>query len=130
MMPRFKRFVVWSNVAYLVPLAAAAAAGLWVFAVLLGALFITSTGYHFSNERKFIMSDQVSAYAVIAYNLFLLFSTGFPVGNLTLALVLLAAALYFRYVGEKKNFDLSHGLWHISCASITLACISAYALPF
>ncbi|MCE9541652.1 hypothetical protein K8R03_03815 [Candidatus Kaiserbacteria bacterium] len=129
-MSSLKRFAVSSNLAYLLPLAAAAYTGLWGLAVALGVLFVTSTGYHLSEEKSFVVADQIAAYVVIALNIIVLVITKFPLGNVSVALVLLAAAGYFRYIGEKKSFDLHHGLWHVSCALITLACISAYALPF
>jgi hypothetical protein len=128
---RLRRFAVWSNVFYLVPLVAALSFGLpWVALVL---LFLTmfSTAFHLLNEKEFIVSDYDAAMLVIFFNLGLIVYGQHGAVSLALVAVFSALALLVRYRFEHGDRGgTAHGWWHVLSAMVTLLCVMSYTLPF
>ncbi len=126
-----RRFAVWSNVFYLIPLAAALYFHLFVVAVALLTLAVFSTAFHTSDEKKFVLGDIAAAVLVVGLNATLWYLGGFRVFFLIPISILIVLALYIRYGREDGNRGgVAHGFWHLIAAAITLSCILSYALPF
>lgn len=127
MKPLF-RFAVWSNIFYLAPLVAAAHFDLWGIAVLLAALVIFSTAFHYSHEVSYVLADKVIAFAVVFMDVALLALGGFSAFYIVLVGAFLSLSLYVRYVQEKGNRKgFYHGVWHLCASFVTLLCIISYA---
>jgi len=114
---------VWSNAFFLVPLLFSLYFGLYVYSILLFLAIIFSTVYHLSNEKKFEFIDQVFAYVIIAYNLYLCYLSDFKQPYFTFAVLFVAIGVYFLYIKKKDDYE-----WHLSCAMISLCCILAYVM--
>lgn len=93
-------------------------------ATAIAALFFFSFAFHYTKERKFVIADILSALVIAAFCLALLFSNGLRHGYLLLAVFLVIAGLYIRYGLEHgKRGGTLHGLWHLTAATLMLACI-------
>ena len=122
------RFVVWSNVFYLLPLAAALFVGFWTDAAVLAALIVTSTAFHLSRERQFSRADIAASIVVIGVNAVACYLGNFKMPYFGIVCALMLAALYIRYRVERGGRgSIAHGWWHIIAASTLTACVFTYA---
>ncbi|MEK7673191.1 MAG: hypothetical protein AAB373_04880 [Patescibacteria group bacterium] len=118
------KFRVWSNVFFLIPLVMALYYDLFLHAGLIFAVMIFSTLFHINREKKGEGVDRFFALTLMAYNLYLIYLSGFRQPYLLLAIVLVAVAFYF-YFRQKQNYDFNHSLWHLASVAITIVCILA-----
>jgi hypothetical protein len=129
MKKEFRRFAVWSNMFYLIPLVAA-----WYFHltfVAIGLFFLTlfSFAFHVLDEKEFVFSDISAAVAISAFNIFLLYLGGFRPVAVVLVALLATAALFIHFILENGDRgSTAHGYWHVAATCVTLACILVYAL--
>ena len=123
----FRRFATWSNIFYLVPLAAAAYYEIWWVAVAVLALFIFSLAFHLSLERRFVAADIFAGLVVAICGGILLYLSDFESFYTTVTLGLVAAGLAIRYGFERGNRGgIYHGLWHLVAAAAILTCVLSY----
>lgn len=106
-----KDFVVWSNLAFLAPLFLAISKALYLYAILIFLVFVSSCLFHYYKERRFKLIDSVFAWLLIATNLYTFYSKGFGI-NFWVGLIFVGIGLYFK---TKK-----HSIWHVASAIITL----------
>lgn len=131
MKKEFRRFAVWSNAFYLVPLAIAWYLHLTLVALALFFVVLFSVAFHVLDEREFMLSDMSAAVVVAAFNIWLLYFSGFRPVLIALVALLAIAALFIHFVLEHGDRGgTAHGYWHIAAMCVTLACILSYALPF
>lgn len=115
------RFSIWSNLFFLVPLYYAYQYQLWVLAALIFAVLFFGFAYHVSNRHRFLSLDSTAGWLLIGTNWALCYAANFAMPYFAYALVALCAAVYFYYWGQEKHgYEINHGLWHASCAAITL----------
>ena len=123
-----RRFAVWSNVFYAVPLLGALYFNLSVVPQLMSALIISSSAFHLSRERRLFCPDIVVAYIVLVQNIVLMYLSGYEPMLFSVIGATLAVALYIRYFREHGDRGgLYHGWWHVLAATITFFCILGYA---
>ncbi len=114
---------VWSNLFFIIPLIIALTNQLYIHSLLILMVFIFSTLYHYSNEKKFIIIDKIFAYLLILYNLYLCYLSNFKFPYFLLALLFILKGFYFYFIKKRDNYE-----WHLSCAMITTFCILAYII--
>jgi len=120
------RFAVWSNVFYLIPFAFALQTQFWVDAIAIALLFVASTAYHASGERKFATFDVLVSACVIVLNSVMVYLGARPLGLLFVIGVLLAIGLCIRYSLEQGDRgSVAHGWWHVVAAALLTACVLA-----
>lgn len=121
------RFVVWSNVFYVLPLVLAAYAGFFIDVFVLAALLATSTAFHVSRERRFSRADIAASAAVIAVNAVACYLGDFRMPYFGIVCALVVVALYVRYRIEKGDRgSVAHGWWHALAALILTLCVFVY----
>ncbi len=122
-----RRFSVWSNFFFLVPLYVAFTNNLWVAVGLICSVVIFGLGYHLSRRRYLLEFDSTAGWLLIGTNWALCYIGNFAFPYFAYALAALCAGMYFFYWGQEKyDYELNHGLWHLSCALITLFSILTY----
>jgi hypothetical protein len=122
------KFKNWSNLFFIIPLFLAAYFHLCFYATVILAITANSILYHFWDEHKFVSSDYILAYSLIAVNLFYCWRGKFTYPYFYIALLFAIFALYlnFRKTNNKSSYDLNHGFWHIFSSLITLFSILTY----
>jgi|SRR3989344_837285 len=122
------KFKVWSNIFFFIPLILSMYYGIFLHSILISMVIVFSTFFHINNENKWGIIDQTFAVALITYNFYLCYLSGFRQPHFSLALFFVVVAFYFYFRQKKTNYDLNHSLWHLSSITITILCIFAYAL--
>ena len=117
---------IWSNVPFLIPGLIAMYKGLWAYGALIMIAAGVSYYYHHTDETALQRVDKVLAYSVIASNLYVLYLSHFKQPYFSIALLFVAIAFYFFFLGKDHRYDVYHGLWHLSSVVITTMCILAY----
>ncbi|HUO56483.1 MAG TPA: hypothetical protein VMU27_03570 [Candidatus Paceibacterota bacterium] len=126
-MKEFKRFAVWSNVFYLLPLVLAIYYQLWVVAFVLLLVIASSVAFHSSGEKNYIYSDWDAAALLIIANLVLWYLSGFELFYSMAIIGLALMALSIRFFIEHHNRGgIAHGFWHLTSAAVTLLCVLSY----
>jgi hypothetical protein len=114
----------WSNLFFLIPFALATSYKVWWYSVVIGAVFIISTTFHFYREKKFVFIDVISSTTLMASNFILLFSGHWILPYSLTAVVFAIIALFFYFRQSKRNYNLNHGLWHIFSAGVSFFCLA------
>jgi hypothetical protein len=117
---------IWSNIPFLIPGLLAMYKGLWAYGLLIMVSAGVSYYYHHTDETALRRVDKVLAYSVIAANLYVLYLAGFKQPYFGVAILFVAIAFYFFFMGKDHKYDVYHGLWHLSSVVITTMCILAY----
>ena len=121
------QFKNWSNAIYLVPLIVASYWHLWLTAVLSLCVALFGFLYHLSQEKRHVVPDMIFAWSLIVSNVVLCYWGSFKEPYFAIAVLFLCLALFYRYFPwTKQEYDVSHGLWHVYGALITLFCIFTY----
>lgn len=116
----------WSNIFFLVPLALALVNQMYWYSVVIGLVFVVSSYFHFSDEKKWEYVDVTTSSLLIITNFTLLFMghwvmpwsiLAFPIG------AFVALWFYYRQFKNKDAYNVNHGLWHIVSALVSLLCI-------
>lgn len=121
-------FKIWSNIFFLIPLLLSIYYQIWVHSVLILSVMIFSTLCHINHEKKWAIIDQISAIALMLFNLYLVYLSHFRQPYFFLVLFFVVVAFYFYLKQRKSNYNLNHSLWHLSSVVITVLCILAYAI--
>lgn len=127
-MRTFLKFKNCSNLFFIIPLFLTAYFHLYFYTAVILIVISNSFLYHFWDEQKFIYSDRVLAYLLIAVNLFYCWLGKFTYPYFYIALIFVGVALYFNFrkINDKTSYNLNHGLWHIFSSLITLFSILTF----
>lgn len=113
-----------SNLFFFVPLYVAYIQQDILHTGILSIVIIVSVLYHYYDETKFILLDELVARALIIYNIYILIYTwerSMVYIWIIAAFILFALYMYKR--AQKENYNVYHGIWHICAAAITTLCI-------
>ncbi len=112
---------VWSNLFFIIPFIIAIYYELFFHSLLIILVLVSSSIYHYSNEKKFRIFDKIFAYSLIAYNLYLCYLAKFKFPYFWIALLFMIIGFYFLFIKKKDDYE-----WHISSVIITIFCLFAY----
>ena len=121
-----KALPAWSNLLFLLPLGMAVYFRIWLSAVILCAVLISSFVYHLSRQKKLAHTDALLAKVLILSNVWICYLGRFSLPWFAATLILAGLALYFYFCEQNKNYILWHGLWHLSSALITVFSILTF----
>ena len=120
-------FKVWTVYVFLAPLFVAIFFRIWISAIILLVVISISHLYHISNERKYRFLDVIMATILIFSNIVLCSISQFRLKYIVPIIVLSMVAFYFAYFSKRTlKYDISHGIWHIISAIITLLSLFTY----
>lgn len=123
----FSRFVVWSNLFYLIPLALSLYTHFYIDSLVLAVLIVCSTAFHATREKRFVRADLAASIAVIAVNAVACALAGFKTPYFTLVWTLAVLAFIIRYYVERGDRGgIAHGFWHALAAIILSLCVFVY----
>ncbi len=88
---------------------------------------ITSLLFHSHNEKKYENMDITFAYAQMTMNLILTILVGVKNHFIQLGIFFVLISLYL-YFNQQKNYNLYHGLWHLTSSIATSFFILGYFL--
>jgi uncharacterized membrane protein len=120
-------FLKWSNLFFLIPLLIAIFSGLYLYSIILLAVFVVSYDFHFFNEAKDVYYlDVIFSSILMISNCVLLFN-----GHLTLPYSIFAVlcaliALFFYFRRSKHDYYFNHSLWHVFSAGVCLFCLMTF----
>ena len=112
---------VRSHIFFLVPLLIAVYHQLRIYTILIALVIIFSTAYHRSNEKEYHIRDNIFAYGLIIYNLYICYLSQFKEPYFALALLFVIIGFYFFFWKKRDDYER-----HISAAMVTMCCILAY----
>lgn len=117
----------WSNVFFLVPVVFAITNGLYLYVVILSALFIVSFDFHLFNEAKAVyFLDVIFSIFLMISNFVLLFLGHWSLPYSIIAVVSALIALIFYFRRSKYNYYINHSLWHLFSSIVCLSCLLAF----
>ncbi len=118
----------WSNLLFILPLIFAVFYKVSYYIPVIAIVFIISSIYHYSDEKRLVKIDLAFAYFLIFCNCVLLYIGGIlsPFAFSAVVFAMLAGYFYFRQA--KHGYDFNHGLFHIFSAMISIFSILAFAL--
>ncbi len=120
-----KNFIIWTLLAFLVPLYYSVIWQVYLQSAVLIAVIISSIPYHIYDSKVFIEEDKLSAWALVLVNTLLIVLGGFTLPYSALALLFAMTAFYFYKV---NNTGYSHGYWHVVSAAVSLFSLMTYYL--
>jgi len=115
-----KKFIIWSNVFFILPLFFSLYIKMWIPFILILGVTISSFLYHIAEEKKFIFADSIFAWLLIISNLWVCYLGFFKFPYFFIALLFVFCALYFYFTDNKYNRNFNHGMWHIFSSLITI----------
>jgi hypothetical protein len=121
-----RKLIVWSNLAFVLPLGVAIYFRVWPSAIVLGAVIVASFAYHFSEEKKLRRIDPFFAWLLILSNLWICYLGNFASPYFEIALLFVVVALCFYLLVQKRNEILMHSFWHFFSALITVFSILTF----
>lgn len=86
---------------------------------------ITSLLFHYHHEKRYENIDLTFAYAQMTMNLILTIIVGLHNYLILLGLLFVGISLYL-YFNQHKNYNLYHGLWHLTSSIATSFFILGY----
>lgn len=111
---------VLSNVAFLIPIGLAVAAGLWWHVGVASLSMLASLAYHLADERRFYLFDHWLAIGLMVANLALVLSGKPKWYSLAILLILIASAFLLLYAPlPYLSKETRHSVWHLASAIIT-----------
>ncbi len=116
----------WSNIFFIIPFAFAISYKIWWYGIIIGAVFVISSIFHFNKEKKFVFIDVTSSTILMASNFILLFSGHWIVPYSLIAVVCAVIAIFFYFRQYKHGYNLNHGLWHIFSAGVSFFCVATF----
>jgi uncharacterized membrane protein (UPF0136 family) len=125
-MNTIKQLKFWSNIFFLIPFAYAVSYEVVWYSVVIGIVFIISSYFHFSEEKKLVYIDVASSTALMASNFILLFKGQWNLPYSLIAIGCAAIAILFYSRQFKHGYDLNHGLWHIFSAGVSFFCVATF----
>ncbi len=125
-MNNIRQMKFWSNIFFLIPFAYAVSYEVVWYSIVIGIVFIISSYFHFSEEKKLIYVDVVSLTVLMASNLILLFKGYWTLPYSLVAIGCAVIAIFFYSRQFKHGYDLNHGLWHIFSAGVSFFCMATF----
>ena len=120
-------FIVWSNLAYLIPAGIAVFFGMWLVAALMLELSIMSTIFHMRRTPWLMKVDDFSSYLVFLVCIVLLY-VGRSSPWFWWAALFIATSFFVRmFLDTNYKHPVYHGVWHICAALVVTCCIFAGA---
>lgn len=119
----YRKFIVWSNIFFIIPLLVSIYLDLRAFTIIIGSVSLFSTYYHISEKKELIVVDRLLASLLILSNIVVAYLGYFRFPYFVIAVILVIPAFYFYLRSMKCNRDYNHGLWHIFSSLITLFCL-------
>lgn len=125
---RLLRFPTSSNLAFLIPLILAAMNQMLGMSLIVGAVFVMSSLYHYHKERRYRLVDNALAYSLMGSNLLISIQAGFQGAFFYVGLAFIFSALYiyWQQIHHRSEYHFYHGLWHIASAFGTAFFILAH----
>ncbi len=130
-------FSVFSNLVFFIPLYFALLNNSYIQAIIIASVCVFSIIFHLikplgsirkkdiknlSNFQKLLMwLDVIMAYFLVLLNMFIFWQRGFPIEFWCAILISIVAV--FIYFAPKKNYDFSHGIWHLLSGIIVLLAV-------
>lgn len=121
MPPTHPGFAAWSVLFFLIPLALAWIWGFYALAIVLSAVIIFAFLSHVSGVPWVQRINGVFAWILMGSHLLLCALGGFAFPYFPIVLLLVALALHFHGHQSRREYDLHHGLWHLTSAAISVA---------
>ena len=118
------KLTVWSNFFLLIPIGLAFYYRLYIYAGVILLAMIISTFYHYYDEKRFVLIDQITATGLIIANIITIYLANFPEPFFTACLLFTFTAMYCKE--RTDNYRLFHSLWHFSGIIVTILCVLAY----
>lgn len=115
---------LWSNLFFLIPLALAASAGLYLYTAVIAAVFVLSLAFHLHEENKILYYwDMFFSGLLMFANFLLLFISRWALPWSAFAVICAGAAIFLLKGRPETDENKSHALWHIFSAGVCLFCL-------
>lgn len=115
---------LWSNLFFLIPFALALSEGLYLYSMVLGGVFALSLTFHLHEENKiFYYGDMLFSGLLMFTNFLLLFMSSWALPYSVLAVACAGIAIFFFTKRSPTSDNISHGLWHMFSAGVSLFCL-------
>jgi hypothetical protein len=121
-----KRFLVWSNLLFVIPLAVSVYFQIWVMVCIIAGTFVSSIAYHTYGGDRNLMIDRVFGLLCMAADGILVFLGFFVLPYFLLAALAGIIGIFFYLKKKSVRFNLYHGLWHVFLSVSTFFCLLTY----
>jgi predicted membrane channel-forming protein YqfA (hemolysin III family) len=121
-----KRFLVWSNLLFVIPLVISVYFQMWGMVCIIAGTLASSIAYHTFGGDRNLMIDRVFGILLIFADGILVFLGHFVFPYFLLAIFFGGIALSFYMRKEFIRFNLHHGMWHICVSLGTICCLLTY----
>jgi hypothetical protein len=121
-----KRFIVWSNMLFVIPFVFSMMFGMWSVAVIIALATVSSVVLHSYGGKRFLMADRLFGVCLIVLDIALSVLGHFVMPYFLCVLFFGCIAAYFYIQKRADIYNMNHGMWHIFLAIFTLFCLLTY----
>jgi hypothetical protein len=121
-----KRFIIWSNILFVIPFIVSLMFGMWGIAVIIVFATVSSVVSHAYDGKRLLLADRLFGLGLIVLDIALSVLGHFVMPYFFCVIFFGCLAGYFYIQKGADSYNMNHGMWHVLLAFFTLFCLLTY----